>query len=150
MDRCRGADERPRAIGDQRKSTKQRGYRPVKNQKPKPPSPENNLMFRRAAVETGRAMRNFHHHVLRKRRRFSGWDSENAVVCRIQFDATKKYELLHTDELYFCELYFCSRQITVVNGNLETQAILKQNDATRGAVLLAIGTKTIERQCLRA
>jgi hypothetical protein len=78
MGRRRCADERPRAIGDQCKSTKQRGYRPVKNQKPKPPSPENNLMFRRAAVETGRAMRNFHHHVLRKRRGFSGWDSENA------------------------------------------------------------------------
>lgn len=101
MGRRRCADERPRAIGNQCKSTKQRGYRPVKNQKPKPPSPENNLMFRRAAVETGRAMRNFHHHVLRKRRGFSGWDSENAVVCRVQFDATKKYELLHTEEYIF-------------------------------------------------
>jgi hypothetical protein len=33
--------------------------------------------------------------------------------------------------------------------NLETEAVLKQNDATGGAVLRAIDTKIIERQCLR-
>jgi hypothetical protein len=34
--------------------------------------------------------------------------------------------------------------------NLETKAVLKQNDAAGGAVLRAIDTKIIERQCLRA
>jgi hypothetical protein len=33
--------------------------------------------------------------------------------------------------------------------NLETEAVLKQNDAQRGAVLRAIDTKIIERHCLR-
>jgi hypothetical protein len=34
--------------------------------------------------------------------------------------------------------------------NLERKTVLKQNDAAGGAVLRAIGTKIIERQCLRA
>jgi len=33
--------------------------------------------------------------------------------------------------------------------NLETEAVFKQNDAAGGAVLRAIDTKIIERQCLR-
>jgi hypothetical protein len=79
----------------------------------------------------------------------SGSDSENAVVCRIQFDATKKYELLHTHKLYFAN-YILLATNHGRERDLETKVVLKQNDAAGGAVLRAIDTKIIERQCLRA
>jgi hypothetical protein len=143
--RRRRADEHPRAIGDQCKSTKQRGYCPVKNQKPKPPLPENDSMFRSSAVETSRAMRSFHHHVLRKRR-----GVQRLGFRKMQWFVEYNFTLQKSMNSFTLTNYILHPADNRGERNLELEAILKQNDAAGGAVLRTIDTKIIERQCPRA